>query len=82
MGRRKYPRIQSTAPYRPGQLRQRDKPCVCCGEPACASVVIEWSYMRGDDEREDVCGKHWLEANRDEEAFFRSLNVKVTEAGS
>lgn len=71
--RKTYPRISAWTSYRLGQLRQRDKSCIACDQPAVAFICVEYSPMRGEDELYDVCGACWRESARNEDLVLGKI---------
>lgn len=69
---RKYPRIHSTRKYKkPSNLE-----CEACQEKAVGTVMIEFTWMRGEDESYKVCQRHMSMANSNLDKFFVHCETK------
>ncbi len=73
MSKQRYPRLG----HGPSAKPPAGQRCYCCAEPATQSLWVEWSYMRGDDEREFVCGKHGSIARQDFRRFIAEAKASA-----
>ncbi len=49
------------------------KPCVFCGVGTCGEMLVQMSYMRGEDETARVCAEHWKKTG--DEILQAFLNI-------
>ena len=67
MSRRKYPRLDRTGKYK----NNKGKLCECCDEKVTAFVWVQFTYMRGEDEKYDVCENHRRMATQEFDRFLK-----------
>lgn len=73
MSRRQYPRLGHGPKERPEPQHR----CCACDSPAVSSLWIEWSYMRGEDEREFVCARHGSMAGSQFNRFMADMKANA-----
>ncbi len=73
MGKRQYPQMNRVVIQENGP---KDVECAACVKPAVGWAVIEWSYMRGDDESEPVCQNHAGMAKGNFKQFMAHMSTK------
>lgn len=69
---RKYPLVRDVMDARPSEPVE----CCACNKPAVTSVRVAWDYMRGNDEVEPACRRHFKMADQTPGRFIAHMLTK------
>lgn len=76
MGKHFETEIRDKGRYTDTPPERRAAQCCACGKPPVAWVRIAYDYMRGNDEFEDVCQRHYDMAGGNLSRFFAHMRTK------
>lgn len=72
----KFPAVRSTHSAPKDDSRDELPECTACNKPARHWVRIAWSFMRGEDTNEPVCGRHLRMASKNSQRFMAHMMTK------